>query len=335
MTTVCRSIALALLGVAASTGLARGAGRPLLVAVEAAPGGDVGPADVRQVVAAELAEPVVGAREANADAASDILLVALDPREIRMSLRAGAGPIVSRTIAAPPDRPGRLRSIGWLAGNLVRDQVGPIVAAREAPPPAAALAPSYGATGSAPRRAASIAAHPAAVVRGRPRAAAATIPHSAWAITVGGGRRCSSVRGADVPGDARARGGVLPHSELRFSIRRRPTACCWAWPWRPGRGSADALPGRGGIRRLRAGDRRGGFRGRPGLGVEALERACPDDQVTNEPSDGRGLGDQDLVRTGAGALPRAAGNRRRPVSRVRSGRADRRSPVVDRRVGSS
>ena len=142
MTTICRSISLALLGVVASTGLALGADRPLLVVVEAAPGCDIGAAEIRQVIAAELAEPVVGAREGNADAATDILVVGLEPQEIRMSLRAGTAPIVSRTIAAPPDRPGRLRSIGWLAGNLVRDQIGPIVATRESPPPNEARAPT-------------------------------------------------------------------------------------------------------------------------------------------------------------------------------------------------
>jgi|1186.fasta_scaffold592241_1 hypothetical protein len=58
MTTVCCSISLALLGIAASAGLARGADRPLLVAVEATSRGDIGPDDIREVIAAELAEPV-------------------------------------------------------------------------------------------------------------------------------------------------------------------------------------------------------------------------------------------------------------------------------------
>src|SRR5262245_13333095 len=116
-------------------GAARGAEPRLLVSVEVAPGVGVAAADVRRAVGTELGTAVIAARESSADGATDVLLVALDPREIRMSLRAGSAPIVSRAIAAPADRTERLRSIGWLAGNLVRDQVGPIVATAETAPP--------------------------------------------------------------------------------------------------------------------------------------------------------------------------------------------------------
>ena len=78
-----------------------------------------------------------------------------------MSLRAGATPVVSRTIAAPADRPGRLRSIAWLAGNLVRDQVGPIVAIRRGAAVDAAVAEAR----PAPTRAARLAGERAAPVR--------------------------------------------------------------------------------------------------------------------------------------------------------------------------
>jgi hypothetical protein len=186
MTTICRSISLALLGVVASTGLALGADRPLLVVVEAAPGCDIGAAEIRQVIAAELAEPVVGAREGNADAATDILVVGLEPHEIRMSLRAGAAPIVSRTIAAPPDRPGRLRSIGWLAGNLVRDQISPIVSAGESSPPNEARAPTEP-PALRPNDAAASPTNPAAVLSAVPATPPGASPHSVWAITASGG----------------------------------------------------------------------------------------------------------------------------------------------------
>ena len=202
MTTICRSTSLALLAIAALAGTARAADAPLLVAVEVAPGVDVGPADVRQIVATELGTPVIGTREPTADGASDVLLVGLDRGEIRMSLRAGAGPVVSRTISAPPDRPGRLRSIGWLAGNLVRDQVGPIVAAPQSPPPpiearAATEPPALPET-AAP----SNSIGPAAVVSSLAATRSDALPHATWIVTAAGGFGTSvySVRAGDYYG---------------------------------------------------------------------------------------------------------------------------------------
>jgi hypothetical protein len=78
MTTLWRSLSLGLLGIAVAAGSAQGADTPLLVAVEAAPGTDVGSADVRHLIATELGTPVVGAREVAATTAADILLVTVD-----------------------------------------------------------------------------------------------------------------------------------------------------------------------------------------------------------------------------------------------------------------
>ena len=151
-----------------------------------------------------------------------------------MSLRASAAPIVSRTIAVPSDRTGRLRSIGWLAGNLVRDQIGPIVATAEAPPPppveahpavdppllaasaspalaavdppsVAASAPPPPAT-SAPRP---VSSTPAAVVASPPASAVTAIPHAAWSITVSGGPAMSVMREA-IMGQNVMHGSALP-----------------------------------------------------------------------------------------------------------------------------
>jgi hypothetical protein len=219
MKTVCRSGVLVALALAAVQGAAWGAQSPLLVSVEVAPGVNVAPADVRRAVATELGTTVVGTREPTADSAADVLLVALDPREIRMSLRASAAPIVSRTIAVPSDRTGRLRSIGWLAGNLVRDQIGPIVATSEvppappveahpavdpplvaasAPPPLVAVDPPPVAASAPPASAASTprpgSSTPAAVVASPPASAVAAIPHAAWSITVSGGPAMSVMR---------------------------------------------------------------------------------------------------------------------------------------------
>jgi hypothetical protein len=191
---------LAILGVIGAAGAARGAGAPLLVSVEVAPGADVSPADVRRSIATELGAPVVGTREPNAADASDVLLVDVESREVRMSLRASAAPAVSRTIAVPADRPGRLRSIGWLAGNLVRDQVGPLVATREAPPappieadattpppPLATSAPASSAPAPTSSAAPPLSSAPPATVASRPAFAASALPHPIWSITPSGG----------------------------------------------------------------------------------------------------------------------------------------------------
>jgi hypothetical protein len=196
MTTICRSTAFVLLAVGGAAGSARATDGPLLVAADVAPGVDVAPADIRQAVASELGTPVIGARESTAAAASDLLLVGLDTHELRMSLRAGAAPIVSRTIAVPPDRPGRLRSIGWLAGNLVRDQIGPIVATKDAPQPDVATAPTEP-TALSTSNAVASSTTPAAVVSAAPASSPGAIPHSVWAITASGGPAVSIPAGRD------------------------------------------------------------------------------------------------------------------------------------------
>ncbi|HEY7374221.1 MAG TPA: hypothetical protein VIF57_18810 [Polyangia bacterium] len=107
-----------------------------------------------------------------------------------MSLRAGAAPVVSRSIAAPADRPARLRSIGWLAGNLARDQVGPLVAAPAAPPPAPSPLDARASTEPPPMPEpppASDSGSPAAVVASRPSARGDLVPHARWSIIALGG----------------------------------------------------------------------------------------------------------------------------------------------------
>jgi hypothetical protein len=75
------------------------------------------------------------------------LIVALDHERIAMSLRTNDGVPVGRVIPAPAEHAARLRAIAWLAGNLARDQVTPIVA--EAPldmPSLATIPPTAAAT---------------------------------------------------------------------------------------------------------------------------------------------------------------------------------------------
>jgi hypothetical protein len=123
------SLLVVVLAVAAvRAGTARAADDRLLVVVESAPGAGVDAREVRQTVGAELGIPVIAPEDATAAEASNVLIVTIDKSDIRMSLRGSAAGLVGRTIPAPGDRPTRLREIGWLAGNLARDQVSGIVA---------------------------------------------------------------------------------------------------------------------------------------------------------------------------------------------------------------
>jgi hypothetical protein len=123
-----RSFLLSLIATAAVAKTAWGANERLLVVVESAPDVGVDARDVRHTIGAELGIPVVAPTDATAAAASNVLIVSVDRTDIRMSLRGSAAGLVARTIPSPLDRPARLRRIGWLAGNLARDQVSGIVA---------------------------------------------------------------------------------------------------------------------------------------------------------------------------------------------------------------
>jgi hypothetical protein len=174
---------------------------PLLVVVETAPGAGVEAVEVRRIITGELGAPVMAPGDPAAPETSDLLIVAVDRAEIRMWLRGRAEGVVSRTVAAPGDRKGRLQSIGWLAGNLARDQVGAVVASApapivssvesvdaapsshaEAPPPAAP--PVTDPPPFAENAARETAGAPGGVVSTEPSPAAAG---SAWSLTLGGG----------------------------------------------------------------------------------------------------------------------------------------------------
>jgi hypothetical protein len=114
----------ALLGLAQR---ARAADEPLLVVVEAKPGADVAPADIRAALREELKGPVLSPEDAKASEATRLLVVTLDGPTIRISLRDSPSELVTRTVAAPAGSSARLRTITWLAGNLARDQVTSIV----------------------------------------------------------------------------------------------------------------------------------------------------------------------------------------------------------------
>jgi hypothetical protein len=115
--------------------VARAADDPLLVVVETQPGLGVDAADVRRRIAGELGAQVVSPNDPAATRASQVLIVALDEHDIHISMRSGASARVSRTIPDVAERAARLRAVTWLAGNLARDQVGPLL-------PNLALAPT-------------------------------------------------------------------------------------------------------------------------------------------------------------------------------------------------
>lgn len=198
----------ATLTLAAAARTARASDERLLVVVESGPGVAVDARDVRQTIGAELGIPVVAPSDAAAVGASNVLIVAVDKSDIRMSLRGGAAGLVARTIPSPVDRPGRLREIGWLAGNLARDQVSGIVAVPAASeglvlaaadvPPATEPPPTptepYPQPAAAPRSSGDPAA---GVSAGPPEAPAGA--GSRWTITAAGGPTAALNRGGVGP----------------------------------------------------------------------------------------------------------------------------------------
>jgi len=180
---------------------------PLLVVVETAPGAGVDAVEVRQAITEELGTAVRAPRDGAAPDTPDLLIVAVDRAEIRMSLRAGVAGAVSRAVPAPGDRKARLQSIGWLAGNLARDQIGPLVAwvpapglvsgasaegepsarAEVPPPPAPAPRLTTDPPPFADNAARDTAGTSGGVVSTGPSAAAAGSTGPTWSLAVGGG----------------------------------------------------------------------------------------------------------------------------------------------------
>ena len=117
---------------------ARAAEEPLLVVVEAPPSVDVDAAEIRRAIGIELRSRTIAPMSVPTETPGRALIVALDRDRIAMSLRTNDGAAIGRVIPAPVDHAARLRAIAWLAGNLARDQVSPILA--EAPPEPSPLA---------------------------------------------------------------------------------------------------------------------------------------------------------------------------------------------------
>jgi hypothetical protein len=99
------------------------AGEPLLVVVEPAPGASVTPDEVRAAVASETQEAVAAALNADIDANSEALIVAVDAHRALLTFRPRQGDARRRQIDLPVGHHDQLKTIGWIALNLVRDQV--------------------------------------------------------------------------------------------------------------------------------------------------------------------------------------------------------------------
>jgi hypothetical protein len=115
---------------------------PLLVVVEAPPALDADAAEIRRAIGVELRAQTVAPMKRSAEPPGRALIVAFDRDRIAMSLRTNDAIPVVRDIPTPTDRAARLRAIAWLAGNLARDQVTPIVADMDAEPTPLATIPS-------------------------------------------------------------------------------------------------------------------------------------------------------------------------------------------------
>jgi hypothetical protein len=163
---------------------ARAAETPLLVVVEAPPGLGLDGGDVRQTIGAELGTPVLAPRETEGGGPSDLMIVALDRGDIRMSLRGRTTPPLSRSIPMPPAHAARLQAIAWLAGNLARDQVSAIVGGAPAAAGVAASSP----TAPPPLASATVASRePVETLSTTPAIVAIPPGPAPWAVSFAGG----------------------------------------------------------------------------------------------------------------------------------------------------
>jgi hypothetical protein len=103
------------------SGEARAAG-PLMVVVEPS-NAFLAPDDVRAAVAAEMRASVLAPLEESAEATGDVLIVAVTRRRAVLTFRTRQGEMRRRSIDLPEGRKDQLRTLGWIAVNLVTNQV--------------------------------------------------------------------------------------------------------------------------------------------------------------------------------------------------------------------
>ena len=110
-------------------------GAPLLVAAEIEAGLGLRADDVRRAIGEELRRPIVAPAAGPTVETRDLLLVSVGAARTVVTFRPPSDERASRAIATPADREARLRAVAWLAGNLARDQVSPLVLAAAAETP--------------------------------------------------------------------------------------------------------------------------------------------------------------------------------------------------------
>jgi hypothetical protein len=181
--------------------------KTLVVAVEMEAGAGVNGAQVRAVIGQELRRPVAtfidGAAPPAGTDEPDLLLVGLGRERIVMSMRRHLEAGIERSVPAPADAAARLRTIAWLAGNVVRDQVSPFLRASaelgqrvslveaaavstEAGPPAPAQPPPA-ATEPPPMAPPSLPARSEVETLAREEPAASPRTEAEWSISATGG----------------------------------------------------------------------------------------------------------------------------------------------------
>lgn len=100
------------------------AAEPLLVVVETDAGARMSADEARAAVASELDAPVVGPGEPFLATSSGTLIVHVGDRSARLTYEPQAGASRHREIALPKPHEERLKTVAWIALNLVKDQVG-------------------------------------------------------------------------------------------------------------------------------------------------------------------------------------------------------------------
>lgn len=210
---------------------ARAAEEPLLVVVEAPPALGTDAAEIRRAIGDALRMPVAAPTQTTSVESDRALIVAFDRDRITMSLRANdAAPIV-RVIPAPADHAAWLRAITWLAENLARDQVSPIIAQMPSVPSPTATAsalpagPPVTESPAAPPTAAPVAPPPFAdfppgptiAVRVEPR-----VPPSRlrWSVTGSIGPLIAGV-GHQPSSDWSTTAGLEPSTMWQIAVQRR------------------------------------------------------------------------------------------------------------------
>ncbi|MBN2575792.1 MAG: hypothetical protein JXP73_14595 [Deltaproteobacteria bacterium] len=113
----------------------------LLVVVETGSGAAVSAEEARAAIGAEVDAAVVGPGSLRPESLVGTLIVEIDERSAVLRYQPGEGTARVRQIELPQRHDERLKTIAWIALNLIKDQVGEPSATDDQPPSSAAGAP--------------------------------------------------------------------------------------------------------------------------------------------------------------------------------------------------